>query len=172
MSTEPTSLLHYNDCTADSGSPCTCEPPLTTVEEVTACLFAIHVLEYIDADSGWACGCDEDGYLELLTLEDAYKHQAEATLAVVAPLIKARALAEVRENQIGWAHALHDLAEREDKRAGTDHQWTAEHTAADARGAARGAVSAFQFLLMELGEVEFDEAAEWTWDIVQKWGES
>jgi hypothetical protein len=96
MSTNETtkSLLHYNECAADSGAHCTCEPPLTTIEEVTALLFACHVLEFIDAEAGWACGCDEDGFLELLTLEDAHKHQAEAALAVVAPLIKADAYSE------------------------------------------------------------------------------
>jgi len=100
MTTEPTvSLLHYNGCSADSGAPCTCEPPLTTVEDVTALLFACHVLEYIDADTGWACGCDEDGYLELPTLQDAHKHQAEAALKDLAPLIKAQALAEVAHLQ-------------------------------------------------------------------------
>jgi hypothetical protein len=85
MSTE--SLLHYNECAADSGAPCTCEPPLTTVEEVAAVLFGCHVLEFIDAETGWACGCDEDGYLELLTLEVARKHQAESMVAAVAPVL-------------------------------------------------------------------------------------
>jgi len=28
---DQTSLLHYNECVADSGAPCTCDPPLTTV---------------------------------------------------------------------------------------------------------------------------------------------
>jgi len=95
MSTQPltpASLLHYKDCAADSGAPCTCEPPLTTVKDVTALLFACHVLEYIDAGSGWACGCDEDGYLELLTLDAAHKHQADATLTVLRPLIAAEVL--------------------------------------------------------------------------------
>lgn len=103
MSPEPieprtASLLHYNDCTADSGAPCTCEPPLTTVEEVLAVLFACHVLEFIDADSGWACGCDEDGFLELLTLKDAHKHQADATLSVLRPLLAAEALTAARRD--------------------------------------------------------------------------
>lgn len=82
-----TSLLHYNDCAAEITGDCTCEPPLTTVEEVTRVLVACHVLEFIDADSGWACGCDEDGYLELLTLDAAYKHQADAMLTVLRPLL-------------------------------------------------------------------------------------
>jgi hypothetical protein len=170
MSTNETtgSLLHYNDCAADSGAPCTCEPPLTTVEEVAEVLFGCHVLEFIDADTGWACGCDEDGYLELLTLDDARKHQAQAMLAEVTPLIKAQALAEVRENQIALAHAYQHSAQREEGRVDRS-KWTPAHSLAYAQGEARGAVNAFQLLLMELGEVEFDEAAECTWDIVQNW---
>lgn len=81
------------------------------------------------------------------------------------------ALAEVRKNQIALAHAYRHSALREEERVDR-FQWTPSHSLAYAQGEARGAVNAFQFLLMELGEVEFDEAAEWTWDIVQKWGES
>jgi hypothetical protein len=94
MEDQNTSLLHYNDCAADSGSPCTCEPPLMTVEDVAGLLFACHEIEYIDAETGYACGCDEDGLLELLTLEAAHKHQADAILAVLRPLIAEEALRE------------------------------------------------------------------------------
>lgn len=106
MPNEPTtSLLHYNDCAADSGEPCTCEPPLTTVEEVAGLLFACHETEYIDAETGWACGCDEDGLLELLTLEDVRKHQAADMVAVLTPLLTAelRARVGVLEGQLATA---------------------------------------------------------------------
>jgi hypothetical protein len=113
MSTEPASLLHYNDCEADSGAPCTCEPRLTTVEEVAAVLFACHEIEYIDAETGWACGCDEDGYLVLQNEADARKHQAEATLAALTPLIAAETLDEYADRMYLHSEeaALNDATE-------------------------------------------------------------
>ena len=78
------------------------------------------------------------------------------------------ALAEVRKNQIALAHAYQHTAKREEGRV-DEFQWTPSHSLAYAQGEARGAVNAFQILLMQLGEVEFDEAAECTWDIVSNW---
>ena len=85
-------------------------------------------------------------------------------LAEVTPIIKAQALAEVRKNQLGMARGFAHDAEAQHGRS--------ESISARAEGAAWGAVTQLQMLLMELGEVEFDEAAECTWDIVQKRGES
>lgn len=103
MNDAPTSsLVHYNECTGHLGEPCVCEPPLTTVDEVAALMFACHELEYIDAETGWACGCDEDGFLELSTLDDARTHQAEATMAILRPLLAAEfyeGMADATEKQ-------------------------------------------------------------------------
>lgn len=81
-------------------------------------------------------------------------------------------LAQVRENQTALARAYAAASTAEAQRAGKYHQWTKSHSAAHAQGEARGAMSAVQFLLMELGEVEYDEAAETTWDIVTGEGAS
>lgn len=132
------SLLHYNNCAADSGEPCTCEPPLTTVEEVAGLLFACHETEYIDAETGWACGCDEDGLLELLTLEDVRKHQAADMVAVLTPLLTAelRARVGVLEGQLATARErLRELASKQDRIPDTDNGdwgigWDDGHNAA------------------------------------------
>ena len=74
-------------------------------------------------------------------------------------------LATVRTNQVSLARAYTETSTRAARRAGK-FEWTPAHSAAYAQGEARGTVHAAQFLLMELGEVEYDEAAETTWDLV------
>ena len=74
-------------------------------------------------------------------------------------------LATVRTNQTGLSRAYAEASKRGDARAGT-FTWTPSHSAAYAQGEARGAIVATMFLLMELGEVEYDEAAETTWELV------
>jgi hypothetical protein len=67
-------------------------------------------------------------------------------------------LAKVRENQLGMARGFAHDAEAQSERP--------EFISKRAEGAAWGAVAQLQLLLMELGEVEYDEAAETTWEIV------
>jgi hypothetical protein len=40
----------------------------------------IHQIEFIDDETGWACGCDEDGVMHLPQRSDALRHQAEQIL--------------------------------------------------------------------------------------------
>lgn len=96
---------------------------------------------------------------------------ARAIVAAVTPIIRAQALAEVRKNQLGMARGFAHDAEAQRKRF-ADASLDPAHIAPHSEGAAWGAVAVLQMLLMELGEVEFDEAAECTWDIVLKRGES
>lgn len=96
---------------------------------------------------------------------------ARAIVAAVTPIITAQALAEVRKNQIGMARGFIHNAETERRRAG-QFQWSKHHSAAAAEGWAHGAVQTLQMLLMALGEVEYDEAAETTYEIVTSEGAS
>lgn len=76
-------------------------------------------------------------------------------------------LAEIRENQLGLARGfLHDAAAQR-KRSGGD--WH-DHTVLRAEGAAHGAVTALQVLLVLTGEVEYDEEADAVWDLVARTG--
>lgn len=52
--------------------------------EPVARVLDVHQIEYVDAEVGFECGCNEDGHLgALLTLSDAHAHQAAAVLAAV-----------------------------------------------------------------------------------------
>jgi hypothetical protein len=78
-------------------------------------------------------------------------------------------LAKVRENQLGLARGfLHDAAAQR-QRSGGD--WN-DHTTTKAEGRTHGAITALQVLLVETGEVEYDEEADAVWDLVSRKDES
>lgn len=73
-------------------------------------------------------------------------------------------LAKIREHQIGLARGfLHD-AEEQRKRAKRLDDRNLTH----AEGTAHGAITALQVLLVETGEVEYDEEADAVWDLVAR----
>lgn len=110
---------------------------------------------------------------------NSIERDARAIVAAVTPVLLAQLqerldtaegrLAEIRENQIGLARGfLHDAEAQHARNQHSDKAPGHDATAVRAAGTAHGAISALQVLLVETGEVEYDEEADAVWELVQR----